>query len=398
MRIAYFTETVPPITDGVTLTLSHLVETLTEQGVEFRCISAVRPDPGLEWRSRVHKVPAVPFPPYAYYKVALPLPRTLDRRLDEFAPDLVHVVNPTFLGNYGINYARRRGLPVVGSFHTHFVSYLAFYGLGGFEEIGWRILRWFYNRCAVTYAPSPTTRDELRSRGFERVALWGRGVDPRRFSPAHRSGILRRALGAESAPLVLFVGRMVREKNLDDLVEAVHLLERRGTRFKLMMVGDGPMRRELEARLPGAYFAGKVEGDALARLYASADVFLFPSSTETFGNVVLEAFASGLPVVAVASGGVRDLVQPGVNGLLAPARSPGTLADCLYQLLRDPSEARRLSAGALAMAREYRWSEVQRRLVDSYAHVVAAHRPATEPAVAVGRELSPVAEFPRLHD
>ncbi|HVO36478.1 MAG TPA: glycosyltransferase family 1 protein, partial [Gemmatimonadales bacterium] len=269
-------------------------------------------------------------------------------------------------GMYGLDVARRRGVPAVGSFHTDFVSYLPFYGLSGFEFQGWRYLRWFYDRCRTTFAPSADTRAKLQRHGIHRVELWERGIDRRAFSPAFRSESLRRQLGAPERPVLLYVGRLVREKNLLDLVAATERLAQLGDRFTLALVGDGPMTAELKRLLPAAHFAGFQQGADLARWYASADLFVFPSTTETFGNVILEAFASGLPVVTVDRGGVRDLVKPGENGVLARPGLPDDFARQIHDLLARPAALRELGAGALQTAARYQWPAVNRRLLDGY--------------------------------
>jgi glycosyltransferase involved in cell wall biosynthesis len=371
VRVAYFSDSVPPIADGVSRTLCRLVDTLLEEHVGFRFFAAVQPPADLPWARRIHTVPAVPFPAYPTYKVGLPFAAAVDPLVQRFRPDLVHVVSPTLLGLYGLDVARRRRIPVVGSFHTDFASYLPYYGLGALQPQGWKYLRWFYNRCAVTFAPSPSTREQLQHHGIARVALWERGLDPTAFSPRFRSEELRARIGASDRPVLLFVGRLVREKNLVTLAEAAAALAQRGQRFKLVLVGDGPMAPELRRALPDAHFAGFQEGEALARWYASADLFVFPSSTETFGNVILEAFASGLPVVAVNQGGARDLVDPGVNGVLADAASPADLAAAIHTLLERPSQITRLGCQAVQTAARYQWPAVNRRLLDGYRRVLA---------------------------
>jgi glycosyltransferase involved in cell wall biosynthesis len=323
------------------------------------------------WSGRVQVVASLPFLPYDYYRVGLPYFQGIDQALNRFSPDLVHAVSPTFLGMYALGYARRRGIPAVSSYHTRFVSYFPYYGLGGLERFGWGFLRWFYNQFAATYAPSETAARELADHGVASVELWERGIDTARFSPRFRDPALRQRIGADRGPIVLYVGRLVREKDLADLADAATLLRERHQPARFVLVGDGPMRAELERRLPDAHFAGHQAGADLARWYASADFFLFPSTTETFGNVVLEAFASGLPTVGAAAGGVQDLVQPGVNGLLATPRDPRDLADKIEILLRNPSYAARLRRGALETAERYRWPAVNGRLLDSYARTVA---------------------------
>lgn len=370
MRITFCSDALPPIIDGVTRTLSELATALHAAAVDFLFLSAVKPDAGLPWRDRVHTMSGVPIPLYPDYRLALPRADTLDPVLDRFAPDLVHVVTPSLLGLYGLRYARRRGLPVVASFHTDFVSLLPHYGLGTLERFGRRLARRFYNQCSITLAPSRSSATALRAHGIRNVALWQRGVNPIRFAPSFRSASLRAVAGADGTPILLYVGRLGREKNLRFLVRAMHLLAQRETRFRLVIVGRGPMRAELAADLPNAHFTGSVEGPELSRWYASADLFVFPSQIETFGNVVLEAFASGLPVVGVDAGGVGELVTSGVNGLLASAQSPSAFADAVHSILSEPQTIARMSANAQLTAAQYRWPEMARQLLDHYERIV----------------------------
>ena len=383
MRIAFCTDILPPVADGVTRTLSELAPALLGDGMELLFLSPMQPHPSLPWRDRVHRVPGMPFPLYPSYPMSLPPGVGTDAVLDGFAPDVIHVVTPSLLGLYGVRYGERRGIPVVASFHTNFVSLFSYYGMGPLEWLGRRLMRGFYNRCAATLAPSRTTAAELRAAGIRNVTLWWRGVDHSRFAPTFRSAALRLQAGAGSAPLLLYVGRLAREKNLDYLVTVVHELERRRTAFRLVIVGDGPMRQRLAASLPRAYFTGHLLQDQLAAWYASADLFLFPSANETFGNVVLEAFASGLPVVAVARGGVQELVRPGRNGFLAPPDAPAVFAEITRALLERPALLARLSEGARATAARYDWPDVSRRLLLCYRHVVGAYAPAVAAAEAV---------------
>ena len=375
MKIAYFTESLLPHVDGVSRTLAQLFGTLEARGVEFRVHSPFVPGPEVSWSGRVRPVRFVRFPLYPDYRVSLPWGHGVGRELDAWGPDLVHVVSPTPLAAWAQRWAARRGVPVVSSFHTHFVSYFRYYGVPALEGFGWGMLRRFYARCARVYAPSRSIIRELESHGIGRLELWSRGMDTRRFSPAFRDPELRRALGADDdTPVLLLVSRLVKEKDLADLVEMDGLLRARELRHRLVLVGDGPMRAELEERLPHAHFAGHQTGEALARWYASGDVFVFPSTTETFGNVVTEALASGLPAVVVDRGGPPDQIEPGENGWIARANDPADLADRVASLLRDPQARGRMALRAVASARERDWSAINGRLLDSYAAVVAAAR------------------------
>jgi phosphatidylinositol alpha 1,6-mannosyltransferase len=375
MKIAYFTESLLPHVDGVSRTLAQLFATLEARGVDFRVYSPFVPGPEVSWSGRVRPVRYVRFPLYPDYRVSLPWGHGIARELDAWAPDLVHVVSPTPLASWAQRYAARRGIPAVSSFHTHFVSYFRYYGVPALEGWGWGMLRRFYARCARVYAPSRSIIRELEAHGIRRLELWSRGIDAGRFSPAHRDPELRRRAGADGdTPLVLLVSRLVKEKDLADLVEMDRVLRARGAEHRLALVGDGPMRAELEERLPEAFFAGHQTGEALARWYASADVFVFPSTTETFGNVVLEALASGLPAVVVDRGGPPDQVEPGENGWIARANDPADLADHVERLLRDPEARTRMGRRAVESARERDWSVINGRLLQSYAEVVAASR------------------------
>jgi phosphatidylinositol alpha 1,6-mannosyltransferase len=371
VRIAYFTESLLPHVDGVSRTLARLYQSLLHRGIDFRVYSPFVPDASVAWHDRVRQMPYVRFPPYPDYRVSYP-PRGLGREVAAWKPDLVHVVSPTPTAVWAQRWARRRSIPAVASFHTHFVSYFRYYGVPRLEPFGWRMLRRFYARCERVYAPTRRIVDELASHGIGGLEIWSRGIDAERFGPGHRDPALRASLGADDhRPLVLMVSRLVKEKDLLDLVPMDASLAARGVPYRLVLVGDGPLRAELEAALPQAHFAGHATGDALARWYASADVFVFPSTTETFGNVVTEAQASGVPAVVVDRGGPPELVEPGETGWVARANDPEDLAARVEQLIRDLRSRRRMGQAAARAARARDWEAINGRLLDSYAEVIA---------------------------
>jgi phosphatidylinositol alpha 1,6-mannosyltransferase len=376
MKIAYFSESLLPHVDGVSRTLAQLFGFLESRAVDFRVFSPFVPPPEISWAPKVRRVPFVRVPVYRDYRLTVPIGHRISQRLDEYGPDLLHVVSPTPVAVRAQKYGQRRGIPVVSSFHTHFVSYFRFYGIGGLEWFGWKLLRSFYARCEVVYAPSQGIIRELAEHGIHNTELWSRGIDLARFSPGWRDSGLRAKVGAdEQTPVLLLVSRLVKEKNLADLVRAEQLLRESGRRYRLVLVGDGPMRAELQRQLPDAHFTGHQSGEDLARWYASGDVFVFPSTTETFGNVILEAQASGLPAVVVDRGGPADLVEPGVTGLIARANDPDDFAARVGQMLDDPAERCRMGKQARAAASERDWSSINGRLLDSYRRVLEAHRP-----------------------
>jgi phosphatidylinositol alpha 1,6-mannosyltransferase len=374
MKVIYFTESLYPHVDGVSRTLARLFETLQRKGIDFEIYAPFQPGAEVSWAGHVHPVPYVRFPPYPDYRISLPLTRRIREGLKGGGPDLVHLVSPTPLAYRAQRIARGLGLPVVASFHTHFVSYFRYYGIGRLERLGWKALRAFYRGCDRVYAPSESLRAELESHGVERVAIWSRGIDLNLFSPARRD---RAALpqddtsASAEVPVLLFVSRLVKEKDLGDLIGVEAILRARSVRFRLVIVGDGPSRAELEKALPGAHFAGHLAGEELARCYASADVFVFPSTTETFGNVVLEALASGLPAVVVDRGGPADLIRSGENGFVARSNDSSDIAGYVERILRDEALRRRLATGARESARSRDWDSVNGALVDSYATVIA---------------------------
>lgn len=371
-------------------TLGRLFDTLEVRGVDFAIFSPFVPDESVTWSRRVRALKYVRFPLYPDYRVSLPgVTGGVRAELERFSPDLVHVVSPTPAALWALRWARRKGVPAVSSFHTHFVSYFRYYGVRPLERFGWWALRRFYARCERVYAPSVSIIRELQAEGVRNLELWSRGIDVSSFSPERRDPALRALAGADAdTPLLLLVSRLVKEKDLADLVEVDRVLRAHGVRHRLALVGDGPMRAELEALLPHAFFAGHRVGDELSRWYASADVFIFPSTTETLGNVVLEALASGLPAVVVDRGGPQDLIDHGVNGFVARANDIENMADAVERLLTDPELRGRMSGAARESAASRDWTAINDGLIASYHEVMAAWREGQRPSHVIPKERS----------
>ncbi|MBN2012080.1 glycosyltransferase family 1 protein [candidate division KSB1 bacterium] len=371
MKVAFFTESLPPSTDGVANTLNRLANTLVAKDIEFYFFSTFKPDENTEWTDRVFKVASFPlYFIYPHYRVGVPALHNIDDMLDDFKPDIIHAVTPTPLGLRGLNYAREKKIPAVSSYHTHFVDYFKYYKLQSMEHIGWNYLKWFYNQFDRIYVPSPSTANELRARGFGKLELWARGIDTAMFSPNKRSDELRRSIGVTDEPILLFVGRLVKEKDLDDLIEANSILKAQGSRYKIVVVGDGHMREQLETEMPDAHFTGYLYGEELAKWYASSDIFAFPSTTETFGNVILEASASGLPIVGVDKGSVQDLIRHNSTGFVAKANDPIDFAASLLPLIEDSAKRKEMGGNAQELAKQYSWDAINSRLVHSYQRMI----------------------------
>ena len=372
MRITLVTETYFPQVNGVSRTLGQLVRVLREAG---DVVQLVHPNYGetatAEHQTLVRSV-NLPF----YKELFLPLPPfgKVRKAVDDFAPDIVHVATEATLGLSLLRHALRRKLPTVSSFHTNFDQYMAHYRVGWTKGSIWRYLRWFHNRTRETYVPSMATIGELEARGFERLVLWPRGVDGTLFRP-DREGreALRASLGFGPGDVVIgHVSRIAAEKNVGYLADALAIVVEARPKARILIVGDGPARPGLEKKLGSvARFVGYRSGGDLADHYAAADVFAFASLTETFGNVILEAMASALPVVAVRAGGPGDTVRPGETGLLVePTAPPSTFADALIGLVDDADARRRMAEAARAYALSQTWEAIMGGLRERYLRIV----------------------------
>ena len=375
MRIALFSEVYWPMVSGVGVTLLRLTDALQARGHEVRVYSATYPLPeGVADRPEVHRSPSVPFFLYPDVQWAFPRLREVVDDLSAFRPDIVHVATEFSLGIAGVKAARQLGLPLIASAHTDYDQYAARYGVTWALRAGWHYLRWFYGQAHRVLCPSRVYQESVHTHGVLHTGIWSRGVDPGVFAPRFRSESYRAGLGVGPDDLlVTYIGRIAREKNLGLLLEAWEMLapERRGAR--LVLVGRGPLEDDLRRRkIPGVHVSGLLQGAALSAAYASADVFAFPSSTETFGNSLLEAMGSGLPSLVAASGGVLEFAEHGENAWLVEPDSAPAIADGLRRLLADAALRQRLAAGALRSARARDWATVYDRLLEDYRLAVAA--------------------------
>jgi glycosyltransferase involved in cell wall biosynthesis len=321
-HICIVTETYPPEINGVALTLAHLVDGLTQQD---HTVSVVRPrqqnvdGPSRSYDSTVTLVPGLPLPGYKGLHLGLPASGVLRRCWTRRRPDVVYVATEGPLGWSAVRAGKRLGIPVFSGFHTKFHSYSKHYHLGWLRPLMLRYLYTFHNRTVGTIVASVDLRDRLQTIGLKNVSVIGRGIDNRLFTPKRRSSALRRMWRASRSDLVvLYVGRIAPEKNLGLAIESYRAMQRVNNAVKFVIVGDGPLRAALQKKHPDLIFCGVHTGEELAKRYASADVFLFPSETETFGNVTLEAMASGLGVVAYDYAAARMHITHGATGVLAP--------------------------------------------------------------------------------
>jgi glycosyltransferase involved in cell wall biosynthesis len=374
MRIALFTDTYSPQVNGVARTLARLAGHLSERGHAVALITPAdtRSDASDAFSTLHMRLPGIRLPFYPELRLVRPLNASESSRLRAFAPHIVHVATEFTLGWSGVQWAQQHDVPLVSSFHTDFAAYLTAYGGPGLEAVAWRFLRGFHARARVTFCPSQSTLQQLRTHGFAGdLRIWTRGVDADRFNPEHASHALRRQLASDARPLILCVSRVAPEKRLELLLAAHQQLRADFPAAALVVVGSGPaLPRLREQAGPGVHFAGSLAGAELAAAYASADLFAFPSDTETFGNVVLEAAASGLPLIAADRGGVTDTVIHGWTGLCFSAGNANSLADCMRRLLQDEQLRRTLARNARAHALTRRWDHILDGVSETYREVV----------------------------
>jgi phosphatidylinositol alpha 1,6-mannosyltransferase len=368
VRLALFTDTYLPQVNGVSRTLARLVEYAWARGHDVALVSPRVTDGPAEGVGLHVQLPGLALFVYPELRVARPPLGPEWARIERFTPDLVHCATEGPVGWAGRNWALRNGVPLVTSFHTNIPAYLHGYGLGHLHGFAWWLLRRFHAPARRTFCPSRHTIALVHANGFGApLRLWSRGVDSEAFSPAHRREATRAQLAPGAERILLYVGRLAPEKRLGFLEEAWRRIRDQAPEAVLVLVGDGPARSELEAKVhPGLRLTGYLTGEALARAYASADVFVFPSDTETFGNVVAEAMASGLPVVAVHAGGVTDLVRDGETGLVVPPNDPAALSAALLRMLSDDAMRTEMGKRARSEAQQRRWERVFDDLFDDY--------------------------------
>jgi glycosyltransferase involved in cell wall biosynthesis len=386
MRVLYCTDTYPPQVNGVSVVTALSVDGLTTRGWECAVIAPRYPAGhagslaragGTSARELV-TLPSLPLPIYPESRLSAPDYLAVHRTIRRFAPDLVHCETEFVIGTLGQMAARRLGIPIVSSYHTDFSKYVAAYGVPALEARVSALIARFHRRGRRTYTPSRPAHDYLRTLGVRDVEVWGRGVDADAFHPRCRSEPLRRQLGGDDALLFLYAGRLAPEKGVDCILEGFRLLRNAvgAGRVRLVIAGSGPQERAIRAAAPeDVVFLGYLDRTReLPKLYASCDAFVFASQTETLGLVVLEAMASGLPVIATPAGGVADHLRHGDNGLAYAARDPHALARAMRSVASDAALRDRLARGARATGEALSWDAELDRLDASYREVCTAAR------------------------
>lgn len=365
-KVAFVFEIMKEDFDGASRTVFQLINRIDKSKFEFLFLCAV--PPRLIFKHKFIEFPSMVVPFNKDYRMSLPFlaERRFKKQMDKFKPDVIHVSTPSLLGKRAILYGNTRGIPIISIYHTHFIAYIEYYFrkaplfIRPFRKLMSMSTADFYNRCNLVYVPTKTIINELESFGVRSniMKLWQRGVNLEVFNPSKRDKAFLKRITGNDRPSILFASRLVWEKNLDLLIKINHRLMESGLGFNMVIAGEGNAESELKEALPDAFFTGRLSHSDLAKLYASSDVFLFTSISETYGNVVAEAMASGIPCVIANGGGSVDFVQNGINGYLCKHDDVDIFVKRITMLLKDEATRKRFSENGLKFISVLNWDSL----------------------------------------
>jgi len=376
LRVALFSGNYNITTDGANRALNRLVEYLIRHGAQVRVYSPVVDNPAFEPQGELVGLRSMAIPGRTEYQFPLGMGARVRADLEAFDPQVIHISSPDFSARAVIGWAEKRAIPVLASVHTRFETYPRYYSMGFLEKPLETWLRSIYRRCDALVTPSQSMIDVLIEQGMnDDISLWTRGVDRTLFSPKRRDLGWRAAQGIKPDEMAIgFLGRLVMEKGLDVFAASIKALNQRSIAHRVMVIGEGPARGWFEDNLPGATFVGHQNGPDLGRAVASMDVLFNPSTTETFGNVTLEAMACAVPVVAAAAPGSQSLVAEGESGRLVPPGDIAGFADALAGYLADPALARAHGEAGERRASEFSWDRINKAVADTYLRLLTKKR------------------------
>jgi glycosyltransferase involved in cell wall biosynthesis len=366
IKVAFFAEILVEDFDGASRTMFQIIKRINPDNFDFLFFCGTGPEKlyGFDCIS----VPTIAVPLNSTYKMALPAlaGKRIRSTLEHFAPDVIHIATPSILGNFALKLAYSYQIPVISVYHTHFISYVDYYLryapflIDMVKPLISENQKNFYNQCDIVYVPAESIADDLRSMNIEpkRLKLWKRGLDTSVFSPDRRNPQYIQEITGNAKPTILFASRLVWEKNLETLIAIYTEIKKRNIQVNFIIAGDGVARKACEKRMPQAIFVGKKEHAELAVLYASADIFLFPSISETYGNVVLEAMASGLPCIVGNGGGSADFIDQGKNGFKCSPTDPEDYIATIVTLLDDKSLRIQFAEQGLALSKNCNWEHL----------------------------------------
>ncbi|CAH0347659.1 glycosyltransferase family 1 protein [Bacillus sp. CECT 9360] len=371
MKIAIFTDTYDPDINGVARTLKRFTDYLTEQKITYK-IFAPKSHSNEYVSTHIHRFKSLSFFLYPECRLAFPNLFHIKSELESFAPDLIHVATPFNIGLSGAYFAKKLNIPLVGSYHTDFDKYLQFYSLEFLSKVLWKYMSWFHSPFQKIFVPSNETLSQLNRRGFTNLEIWSRGVDCRLFHPQYDKESVREHYGIKKKYLLTYVGRLAPEKDVKTLLAVAKSLPAEiNEKVQWLIIGDGPLREEIQNDAPkNMLLTGYLKGEELAKVYSSSDLFVFPSPTETFGNVVLEALASGTPVIGANSGGVKNIIQEGKTGRLCEPGNIHEFTNAIVELLTNENLLKQMGTSGRNFALTQRWDVIFDNLLGSYIGVI----------------------------
>ncbi|MFZ3589361.1 glycosyltransferase family 4 protein [Bacillus sp. DJP31] len=368
MKIAIFTDTFAPQVNGVARTLKRFTDYLEQQEIEYKVFAPDCTKDEELFSTHIHRFTSLPFFLYPECRLALPNMLHVKSQLQQFQPDIIHVATPFNVGLCGIHYAKKLNIPLVGSYHTDFDQYLEYYDLQFLSPILWKYMRWFHRSFLKTFVPSQETKEQLKRHGFTDLHIWSRGVDSALYKPNEHSTKVREKYKIKEKYVLSYVGRLAPEKDVQTLLETMKALPpnlQKNVRW--LVVGDGPSKLDMQRETPSnVTFTGYLNGKELSEVYAASDLFVFPSPTETFGNVVLEALACGTPVVGANSGGVKNIIRQGKTGILCEPKKVESFVEAIVDLLENNEKRTHMSTEARVYSMTQTWSAIFNNLLDEY--------------------------------
>ena len=373
MKVAIFTDTFLPQINGVTKNLSKQLEFFEKEGISYQVFAPdFKSDDKNEDTFNTYRVPSLGFFLYPECRLSIPHYYKIKRILKEYDPDIIHTVTQFNLGLCGLKYANKLNIPLINSYHTNFSQYLHYYSLKFLKKPVWSFLRWFHNQGQYNLCPSQITKKELKNKGIKNLKVVTRGINHNKFSPIHRDQRLREKLNLKDKLCLLYVGRLAPEKNIEILIDSIKKLnENYKNKIKLVLTGDGPSKSKLIKMAPdNVHFTGYLTGQDLEKIYASADIFTFSSITETYGNVILEAMSSGLPVVAMLEGGVKENLVDEYNGLACYNNNVEELTGNIERLITNTDLRQKLAKNARKYALSQTWDKVYIKLINIYQEAI----------------------------
>ena len=371
-KIAFFAEILIEDFDGASRTMFQLINRIDPKRFDFLFICGVGPDRIMGFECM--KIPVINLPINTNYTMALPAlaKKKLKKRLSDFAPEVIHIATPSLLGAYALKYANKRELPVISIYHTHFISYIDYYFkhapflIGKVKQAIAGTQKAFYNHCDVVYVPAESIKKELEVMGVEssRMQIWRRGINTELFCPEKSDHAFLHKLTGNSYPTIFFASRLVWEKNLETLFRIYDRIQESALKVNILVAGDGIALKAAKLKMKNAIFTGKVDHDTLSMLYASSDVFLFTSVSETYGNVVLEAMASGLPCVIADGGGSADFIKQGVNGFKCAPFEEEDYFRRISGILKDEDLRNQFIAEGIKHSQALSWEQLSSKYFD----------------------------------